>query len=200
MKMLSGPIKTDRWVPAVGAELDVMFRSMKITEPDRIERDVRRALGNIDRYRRLVTGLGGEIPWWFVAAVHSLEASFSFNRHLHNGDPLEARTVNVPRGRPMVGKPTFSWEESARDALCMPGKEFHLQRSWGISRTLWLLEGFNGYGYRMYRGIYSPYLWAGTAFYTKGKYIADGVYSADAISLQTGVAPLIKRLIEEAGQ
>src|SRR4051812_29586596 len=61
------------------------------------------------------------IPWWCIAAIHSLEAGLSFRCHLHNGDPLSDRTVRVPKGRPATppanGILPYSWVESAVDAL-----------------------------------------------------------------------------------
>jgi lysozyme family protein len=43
------------------------------------------------RYEALGTPLG--IPWFFIGAIHGLEASFNFRAHLHNGDyPLTTRT------------------------------------------------------------------------------------------------------------
>lgn len=28
------------------------------------------------------------IPWFFISIIHCMEGSLSFNKHLHNGDPL----------------------------------------------------------------------------------------------------------------
>jgi lysozyme family protein len=58
------------------------------------------------------------------------------------------------------------------------------------------LEGFNGYGYSLYRNINSPYLWSGSNNYTAGKYIADNVYSKTAVSSQIGIALLLKNILE----
>ena len=71
------------------------------------------------RYEKVGKALG--IPWYVVGIIHSLEASGNFTRHLHNGDPLTARTTHVPAGRPKTGKPPFTWEQSAIDALRGPG-------------------------------------------------------------------------------
>src|SRR5215470_7949626 len=43
------------------------------------------------------------IPWYFTGIVHAMEGSFNFDAHLHNGDPLEKKTVHVPAGRPRCG-------------------------------------------------------------------------------------------------
>src|SRR5688572_21143928 len=59
------------------------------------------------------------VPWHVIAVIHCMEASLKFNCHLHNGDPLSARTVQVPAGRPLHGQPPFTWEASATDALTL---------------------------------------------------------------------------------
>jgi lysozyme family protein len=41
------------------------------------------------------------IPWGFVAVIHNMEASLDFTKHLHNGDPLTSKTVQVPVARPL---------------------------------------------------------------------------------------------------
>jgi lysozyme family protein len=131
-------------------------------------------------------------PWWFIGIVHALEASFSFAGHLHNGDPLTRRTVQVPRGRPLQWNPPSDWVSSAVDAITFDG---HAGLSdWGIAETLFRLEGYNGFGYRP-RGINSPYLWSFANHYTAGKFVADGRFSATAVSKQCGAAVMLKALV-----
>src|SRR5215210_8455887 len=74
---------------------------------------------NRNRYAAVGDPLG--IPWYFIGVIHNMESSQNFKRHLHNGDPLTARTVQVPAGRPKTGSPPFTWEESATDALRLEG-------------------------------------------------------------------------------
>jgi lysozyme family protein len=186
--------KTKDWNEEVRAELDLLYRTAQITDPARFEWAAARARLGRETYISLGAMLGG-IPWWFCACIHMLECGFSWKKHWHNGDPLTARTVQVPAGRPRVGNPPFPWLASARDALTMPGKAFDEVDDWSLPHALWLLEGFNGRGYRLYRGIHSPYLWAGTSHYTKGKYVADGKWNSEAVSKQAGCAGLIKILI-----
>lgn len=135
-----------------------------------------------------------KIPWYFIGLVHLMECTLSFSHHLHNGDPLKARTVHVPAGRPVKGQPPFSFLESAVDALTMQG--LHREENWGVDNILFKLEAFNGYGYTMYRNMPSPYLWAGSNHYEKGKYIADGKFDKEAVSSQIGTALILKQLIE----
>ncbi len=80
---------------------------------------------------------------FFIAVIHNMEASQNFNKHLHNGDPLTARTVQVPAGRPKKGTPPFSWEDSAADALAIRG--LGAKTDWSLAGMLYQLEGYNGW-------------------------------------------------------
>ena len=188
------PVKTSTWSEEVRVELDLLYRTMQVTDLPRFEEAEAKAINGRNFYANLGDELNG-IPWWFIACCHMLECDFNFEQHLHNGDPLSRRTVNEPVGRPILWRPPFTFRASAIDALTMPGKEFQFVKDWSIPHALWLLEGFNGHGYRLYHGINSPYLWAGTRHYTTGKYVSDGKYDASAVSKQPGCAGLIKLLI-----
>lgn len=147
------------------------------------------------RYEAIAKAATGSIPWDFIAIIHNLECGLSFNKHLHNGDPLTRRTVLVPAGRPAAGSPPFSFEDSAVDALTMPGKRFHLETDWSLPATLFRLESYNGLGYlKFHPNVKSPYLWSGSNHYTRGKYVADGQWSSSAVSKQLGTAVLLKEL------
>lgn len=155
---------------------------------------VQRAILGRDRYEAVSNQTG--VPWVFIAAIHSLESSTRWNAHLHNGDPLASRTVHIPAGRPLTGSPPFTWEESALDAL--QARRLHQIKDWSIPHQLYLLEAYNGLGYRG-KGIFSPYLWAGSNLYQRGKYVSDGRFDPNAISKQIGGGLIIKTLREQAG-
>jgi len=145
------------------------------------------------RYAQVAGACG--VPWHVVAVVHNMESSQRFDRHLHNGDPLTARTVQVPRGRPVDGEPPFSWELSAVDALSLHGLD--ADTDWTMAGTLYELERYNGWGYRVHHPeVLSPYLWAASMHYVSGKYVADGRWSATAVSSQVGAAVILRRLAE----
>ena len=137
------------------------------------------------------------VPWYFIAVTHGLEASFNFRAHLHNGDyPLSSRTRQVPAGRPTKWLPPSDWESSAKDALRLLG--FIGQKDWSLTRTLYRLEAYNGFGYRSY-GVPTPYLWSFSNHYDRGKYVADGKFSYTARSQQCGAAVMLK-MLAEAGE
>ena len=168
------------------------FDSAKVS-PSRQEvvaQSVRKILSNRARYERITKSM--TMPWYFLAIIHGLEADFRFDLHLHNGDPLTGRTVRVPAGRPAQGAPPFSWEESALDAIAV--NRYDKWNDWSIAGMLVVWERYNGLGYRQY-GVNSPYVWACTDLYAKGRYIADGRYDAKAESRQCGAVAILKGLI-----
>lgn len=160
-----------------------------------VEFYVSRLLKNKPVYQQLAATLNN-MPWLFIGVVHGMECGFNFATHLHNGDPLTARTVRVPAGRPLAGQPPFTWLESAQDALRL--KKLHLVTDWSLSRMLYLLEGYNGFGYRS-RGVPTPYLWSFSNLYRAGKFVADGVFDPNAVSKQCGAAVMM-RAMQERGE
>lgn len=130
------------------------------------------------------------VPWYVVGIIHAMEASCNFKCHLHNGDPLTAKTRQVPKGRPSKGKAPFSWHESACDALQM--HNLHKVKEWPVERICYELERYNGWGYRRYHPeTLSAYLWSYTSHYTKGKYVKDGKWSPVAVSSQSGAMAIL---------
>ena len=146
---------------------------------------------NRERYDKVAARLG--IPWYFVAIVHYMERSLDFSEHLINGDPLSDRTVNVPEGRPSGGKPPFTWEESATDALTF--RRVDRWEDWSLEGLLYQLEQYNGWGYRLnHPDTLSPYLWSYSNHYTNGSYDEDGRWLDSAVFEKAGAAMLLKRM------
>ena len=143
------------------------------------------------RYRAVEKMTG--VPHWVVGVIHLLEASLDFSSHLHNGDPLSAPTVKVPKNRPSTWRPGITWAESAADALTGEGRDLDKISDWSIGAALEVLEKYNGLGYRN-RGIMSPYLWSGSEYYDKGKFVKDKVFDPDATTKQIGAASILKRM------
>jgi len=162
-----------------------------------VEAAAKRISQNKPRYEAVSLTLATGMPWWFIGCFHFMEGGGKFTRHLHNGDPLTARTVNVPKGRPVLGKAPFSWEESAIDAIqYMEGQNKiwrQLKGKWDLESILKKFEAYNGMGYQK-KGLLSPYLYSYTQFYEKGKYAFDGKYDPNLVSKQPGVIPLMKAL------
>ncbi len=136
------------------------------------------------------------VPWYVVGLIHSLEANFAMDEHLHNGDPLTAVTVNVPKGHPKGGSPKFTWAASAIDALTLKGLQNVGKDGWSIERIAYELERYNGFGYRNnHPTVKSPYLWSYTNQYTAGKYVGDHRFDPNRPSDQAGAMAILKQLV-----
>jgi lysozyme family protein len=186
---------TVRLSPALRDEYQRLFDTCQV-RPEKaaeVEATAERVNAGRVRYEAVAGPLG--IPWHLVGVIHSMEASGNFGRHLHNGDPLTARTVQVPAGRPKDGTPPFTWEQSAADALRLKGLD--RWTDWAVPALLYKIEEYNGWGYRLYHPhVLAPYLWSGSNHYSSGKYVADGRWSDTAVSGQIGAAVLLRRLAE----
>lgn len=137
-----------------------------------------------NRYQWVAAKTG--VPWFVIAVIHEREASQRWDANIAQGDPWNHVSHNVPKGR----GPFASWDEAASDALtnCAPfAAKWH---DWSPGGTMTLLEMYNGLGYSS-RGKPSPYIWAGTDQYSRGKYVRDGVYDPNVVDSQLGCAGMI---------
>lgn len=169
-----------------------MWNSAKFTRSSQINALADKIIANKARYDAVSKKTG--VPWDVIGVIHYRESSGSFAGVLHNGQKIIGtgkKTTIVPKGR----GPFSTWEDAAVDALmnCAPyaGKN----KDWSIAGTLDILERYNGLGYRN-KGVPSPYLWAGTDQYKKGKYVADGKYDPNHVDKQLGVAPILMKIRE----
>ncbi len=138
------------------------------------------------------------VPWYVVGMIHSLEAGFDLNSHLHNGDSLAAVTHQVPKGHPRNGSPPFTWTASAIDALLLKGLQKVGKDAWSVERIAYELERYNGFGYRDHHpSVKSPYLWSLTNQYTKGKYVGDHQFDPNEPSKQVGAMAILKQLVAD---
>jgi lysozyme family protein len=166
----------------------------KFTRSTKINAEAAKIESNRSRYEA-VSNLTG-VPWDVIGVIHYRESSGDFKGVLHNGQKIIGtgkKTTIVPKGR----GPFSTWEEAAVDALVNTPPYAAKNTDWSIGSTLDLLERYNGLGYRM-KGLPSPYLWAGTDQYKKGKYVADGKYDPEHVDQQLGVGPILMKLRENA--
>ncbi|VVN23598.1 hypothetical protein [Pseudomonas fluorescens] len=180
--------------PALKKEYEQLFNSCLInpTRLNNLDTLVNSLYENREQYKGVGEKMG--IPWGFIAVVHNMESSQNFKKHLHNGDPLTARTKKVPKGRP-PGEPPFTWETSVADALSL--HRLGARTDWTLPGTLYQLELYNGIGYRLYHPhVLTPYLWSFSNHYQSGKYVSDGTWSESAKSAQCGAAVLLRRMAE----
>lgn len=136
-----------------------------------------------------------DLPANLIAALHWRESSGDFTTYLHQGDPLGKKAVHVPKDIPLFTE----WEPAAVHALSMRDK-LATQKALKITSEtkdmaalLTYAEAYNGLGYSQYHeDVASPYVYAGTNQYTKGKYKADGDFSATMRDKQPGVYGMLK--------
>ena len=139
------------------------------------------------RYQTVEAKTG--VPWAVIAVIHERESSQSWTASLAQGDPWNRASIHVPKHR----GPFTSWEAAAEDALVICPPHAAKWTDWTIGGALCLLEQYNGLGYAA-RGIPSPYVWASTDQYHRGKYIADGHFDPNAIDTQLGCAAMLARM------
>lgn len=145
------------------------------------------AEGAKHRYQTVSDATG--VPWFIIAVIHEREASQSWAANLAQGDPWNRPSIHVPRGR----GPFPSWEAAADDALIHCPPHAAQNTDWSPGGALTLLEEYNGLGYAAH-GLPSPYVWASTDQYLRGKYVADGHFDPHAVDHQLGCAALLARM------
>lgn len=168
------------------------WKAAKFTRSTLINQQADKIFANRARYEAVSKATG--VPWDVIGVIHYRESSGDFKGVLHNGQKIIGtgkKTTIVPKGR----GPFSTWEEAAIDALVNAPPQAAKNKDWSIAGTLDILERYNGLGYRN-KGLPSPYLWAGTDQYVKGKYVADGKYDPEHVDKQLGVAPILMKLRE----
>lgn len=131
-------------------------------------------------------------PWQVVAVVHAMEASFDWTKNLMNGQDYRKKTTWVPKGHGGWN----SWHDAAVAAFELKMKQGKLPTKWTLGNTLEFLLYFNGTGYER-RGLVSAYLFSFSNHYVKqggSKYVSDGKFDRNAISMQVGAAVILKEL------
>lgn len=102
----------------------------------------------------------------------------------------------MPRGRIPGVPPPYTFLQAAEDAYYSPQLDHLDTKDWHqVGAVLENVEAFNGLGYQR-RGVVSPYVWAGSSVYSRGKYTGDGRYDPVFVDKQMGVAAVLKRMIE----
>ena len=144
----------------------------------------------LHKWRYQAVAARTNMPAKLIAAIHWRESSGSFGTYLHQGDPLGKPAVNHPSNIPVF----HVWEDAAVHALTMKS---HHQDSLNMDSDTTSVgkigaysELYNGLGYH-YRDKHSPYVYAGSSVYDKGKYVADGKFDGNVVDKQVGVVPLM---------
>ena len=85
---------------------------------------------------------------------------------------------------------------AALDAYHLNGLDKVGSTNWTWTLICYYAELFNGFGYRDYHRMRSPYLWGGTNLQQLGKYTSDGKFDAGHFDSQPGVIPLAMRMAQ----
>jgi len=143
---------------------------------------------NKHRYEAVARETG--IPAPLIAALHYRESSNNFDTYLHQGDPLGQPAIHHPSNIPVF----HQWEDAAVHAL---NSKSWLRDQLGMqagttdkAAIATFAEAYNGLGYH-YRGLTSPYVYAGTDVYKGGRYVRDGVFDANSWDQRPGVMALM---------
>jgi lysozyme family protein len=128
------------------------------------------------------------VPWYVIAVIHEREASQSWKANLAQGDLWSKVSIHEPAGE----GPFKSWAEAAVHALNEGPRAAHW-KDWTPGGAMTLLEMYNGLGYAN-KGKPSPYVWASTNQYVKGKYVSDGHYDPNVVDKQEGCAAILIRM------
>jgi lysozyme family protein len=165
------------------------------------QRDMEQFIKNWDknkaRYEEVAATAG--IPAKLVASLHWRESTGDFGTYLHQGDPLGKKAVHEPSFD--QGVPIFKeWEPAAEHALEMKKgikKAYKIdQETTDEAALASYAERYNGLGYHNYHSMASPYVFAGTDQYAKGKYRSDGAggWDDNYKDTQLGVIPMMRNI------
>lgn len=146
-------------------------------------------LGYKSRYQ-VVSAKDG-VPVVFIAASFEREASSDFTKNAAQGWPLTSRSRWVPPNGPFQ-----DWASSAIAAYHLNGLDRVGADSWTWELMCFYGEMFNGFGYRDFHHMHSPYLFGGTNIQTVGKYTSDDKFDAEHMDTQLGIVPVMRRMVE----
>jgi lysozyme family protein len=131
------------------------------------------------------------VPIIFIATSFEREASSRFNLNPAQGWPLSSTSKWIPHNGPFR-----DWYTAAIAAYHLNGLDKIGATNWTWELVCFYGELFNGFGYRDYHHMHSPYLWGGTNIQTIGKYTSDGEFDAAHMDTQLGIIPIARRMVE----
>lgn len=146
-------------------------------------------VGYKTRYEPVSTRDG--VPVVLIGASFEREASSNFTRNPAQGWPLHSTSQWVPHNGPFP-----DWQTAAIAAYHLNGLDKVGAGNWTWELMCFFGEMFNGFGYRDFHHMHSPYLWGGTNIQMLGKYDADDKFNAEMMDPQLGIVPVMRRMIE----
>ena len=189
-------------IPALVARNAALWEKAKVLDTRAIEvnRVAARLIGPVAKARYQAIEKASGVPWFVIAVIHEREADQNFGCSLAQGDPLDRPSRHVPRGRgPFLNHPSDppgqdAFYRGALDALANCPPYLARWKDWTAGGTMTALLLYNGTGYWDFHHEDSPYDWGATDQEQRGKYTADGVYSAQVWDSQLGCAAMLKAM------
>lgn len=175
-------------------EYDRLLPTMRVVRTSDVNAAAERLLKFADqgRYDDASTQTG--VPQIWMAASFDRESSSDFTRSPAQGDPWRQTSTHVPKNR----GPFKTWTEAAVDAYHLNGLDRVGAANWTWALACYYGELFNGFGYRDYHRMRTPYLWGGTNLQQLGKYTSDGKFDAGHMDGQIGIVPVMMRMVQIA--
>jgi lysozyme family protein len=154
-----------------------------------VEKVALKLLGYKSRYQEVSNADG--VPVVFIATSFERESGSNFTRNPAQGWPLTSRSKDIPYNGPFR-----TWFDAATAAYKLNGLDRVGAANWTWELFCFYGETFNGFGYRDWHKMHSPYLWGGTNIQTAGKYTADNKFDSTVMDAQLGIVPVARRMIE----
>lgn len=148
-----------------------------------------RLLGFKSRYETVSARTG--VPVIFIAALFEREADSNFTKNAAQGWPLHSRSQWIPENGPFP-----DWASSAIAAYHLNGLDKVGGGNWTWELMCFYGELFNGFGYRDFHKMHSPYLWGATNIQSRGKYIKDKQFDPNEMDVQIGIIAMMRRMVE----
>jgi lysozyme family protein len=156
---------------------------------DEVERMAARLLTYKVRYQQVTNADG--VPVVFIAASFEREAGSNFTRNPAQGWPLSSVSRIIPHNGPF-----HTWFDAAVEAYRINGLDRIGAANWTWELVCFYGEVFNGFGYRDFHHMHSPYLWGGTNIQMPGKYVQDGAFDPSVMDPQLGIIPVARRMAQ----
>lgn len=137
-----------------------------------------------------VTAIDG-VPPVFIGPSCEREDDNDFRKNPAQGWPLTSRSNWIPHNGPFP-----DWKSAALAAYKLNGLDKVGKENWTWELICFYGEFFNGFGYRDYHHMHSPYLWGGTNIQTIGKYTSDVKFDAAHMDTQLGIMPIARRMAQ----
>lgn len=141
------------------------------------------------RYQEVSNADG--VPIVFIAPSFEREASSDFRRNPAQGWPLTSVSRDIPHNGPFR-----TWYDAAIAAYHLNGLDRVGKVNWTWELICFYAEMFNGFGYRDFHRMHSPYLWGGTNIQMLGKYTEDSKFDPHTMDAQLGVIPVARRMTQ----